>query len=660
MACSGVVEPRDRKDSNWVEEQEPWMVVDTDDSPQAMAGPGAPVTRTSTSSKFVCKVCHAGSVVWVTIDSTSLRSYDFLSSELQLAQPIFVVNGNENNLVRSTSDLQRVLKTHVDQHTPLHLEVQLENSLKQNILAQSFVFLENFDPEELLQSMKESMQEFAASSATTAEASSNIVNPSGINVSSSSTASFVSELFASAKKTNAVVKTIDTTASSASASAASTSAATDSNINNNNSNNNSNNSSNNSSSNSNNSSSSNNSNNSSSTFTDNLATQFPYHCPNATIRAWLHAVFHEHTEDAEMKVLSLKNLYSQVLCKTVSASNSLLEHGGDDRRRTQYEQIELDIPRTFSLSKDESRIERDAKLRRILRATSQRITSGYVQGQNFIIGYLLTVSDVEADIFALFVGLMENGPTSPTLLQSRYGLVGMFDHNMPRLNALVYTVDHLLPAVSPELHHHLVDKIGIATSLLYVPGWSLTMFTNRLGAQSVAPLFDQIMHGGFHAIIRLCLATLKAHEKELLLCTFEEALQLLQQHLWLRKDVTKNIIESLLELEVDDALLFDLEKQYATGDDVGIVSNQQKKKSNDRKKKFQEPPIERVNKKVEESFLGIPGMTKSTATVTGIVGATILAGLGALLFTGGGESGGQSMATTMSRNNTSHERKNEE
>ena len=93
-------------------------------------------------------------------------------------------------------------------------------------------------------------------------------------------------------------------------------------------------------------------------------------------------------------------------------------------------------------------------------------------------------------------------------------------------------MDHLLMSLSPKLHHHLVNEIGIATSLLYVPGWTLTMFTNRLSPEAVGPLFDQIMHGGYHAIVRLCLAALLAHEKELLTFSFEEGLTFLQQHLW--------------------------------------------------------------------------------------------------------------------------------
>ena len=164
----------------------------------------------------------------------------------------------------------------------------------------------------------------------------------------------------------------------------------------------------------------------------------------------------------------------------------------------------MDIPRTFSTSLEQVREERDVKLRRLLRVLSTRIKSGYVQGHNFIIGYLLTITQVESDIFALFIGLMNNEEDThegaqtdthdahdatpcSTLQYSKYGLVDMYVTNMPRLNALIYIVDRALPLLAPELHSHLMH-IGITTSLLYVPGWSLTLFTNRLDAQQVCGL----------------------------------------------------------------------------------------------------------------------------------------------------------------------------
>ena len=105
----------------------------------------------------------------------------------------------------------------------------------------------------------------------------------------------------------------------------------------------------------------------------------------------------------------------------------------------------------------------------------------------------------------------------------------------------------------------------------------------------------------------------------------------------LKKDVTRNVIESLLELNLDDSLLYSLEKEYSTG---GTQQQRQQRavgvggKSilKDKKKQMKDQEEE------EETFMGI---SKETATtVTGVIGATILAGLGAMLMMGGGESRG--------------------
>ena len=502
---------RSRGQSNVLLESEPWVTDFNHSSDDDKTNNNSTTTTAATisSTKQLIKISNAGQVVWSRVDINSTRSYEYLSSELELSSPVFVVNNDVTNLISSTPQLQHVLSQHGDTETPLRLEVYLNPLLKQSLLSQSFVFVENFDPQELLQSITEQVQRNQTLNIQLTEAS--VEEPdvplvpnqeaatSTTNATTTTTTTTASELFALAVTTNTSDQTQIPTVNAE-------------------------------------------------TIVENpepletsipdLSTHFPYHCPNAKIRAWIHAVFIEHQEDAEMKVISLKQLYNQVLCQTkdlngtpISSFNIKTQDKKNERKRIQYEQIELDIPRTFSISSKECRAERDAKLRRILRATSQRISSGYVQGQNFIIGYLLTVTNIEADIFALFVGLMERGPRVSDM-PPRYGLVGMYDTNMPRLNALVYAVDHLLMSLSPKLHHHLVNEIGIATSLLYVPGWTLTMFTNRLSPEAVGPLFDQIMHGGYHAIVRLCLAALLAHEKELLTFSFEEGLTFLQQHLW--------------------------------------------------------------------------------------------------------------------------------
>ena len=444
MASS--VPPRDRQESNAVLTAEPWLVVDGEEeestsSTTASVGGGG--------GKYVVKICNAGSVVWSTVDVNSTRSYEFLSKKLELPHPVFVVDENVTNLVRSTEDLQRVLRAHTDLHTPLRLEVYLNNSLKESLLAQSFVFLENFDPEALLQSMSESMR-VSLSESMSESMQSRAASSSGEQIVTGSLNSVaVQELAAPTDDVEGLATALpveNPEEGSSSAHVAFRAAAV----------------------------------------VDESA-KFPYHCSNSKMRGWIHAVFSSHGHHAEEKVLSLKKLYNEVL---VVSQSTLVDDDAavttkerNSQKKTQYEQIDVDIPRTFSSSAPltTKRKNRDVKLRRILRAVSDKMSSGYVQGQNFIVGYLLTVGLMdgeeccESDVFALFVGLMDgeeavaassfSGGRSCSRTNRHYGLVGMYTMNMPRLNALVYVVDASLPIIAPEMHQHFCD-IGISTSLL--------------------------------------------------------------------------------------------------------------------------------------------------------------------------------------------------
>ena len=177
-------------------------------------------------------------------------------------------------------------------------------------------------------------------------------------------------------------------------------------------------------------------------------------------------------------------------------------------------------------------------------------------------------------------------------------------------------------------------SIFLSYSARYVPGWALTMFTNRLNAESVGPLFEQIVHGGYRAIVRLCLATLIAHKEQLMACEFETCLLLLQQHLWTQANITSKIIDSLVSLQLEDEQIDQLETEYATGSATsasGVQRGRGRRKDNQNKKQASESDRE------DSSFLGLPGMSRSAATVTGVITATIFAGLGAMMLLGGAE-----------------------
>ena len=157
-----------------------------------------------------------------------------------------------------------------------------------------------------------------------------------------------------------------------------------------------------------------------------------------------------------------------------------------------------------------------------------------------------------------------------------------------------------------------------------------------------------MMHGGYYAIVRLCLATLIAFKSELMNCEFDTCLIFLQQHLWVSKNVTKRIIESLLKLTFrQDKQLEILENEYATGVDSNNNSKNSSSSNNnnyDRKEDMKR----NANKKNLTEKLKEKDNSTSTIGVgvqVAVVATTLLAGLGAMLFMGGGESSSSARST---------------
>ena len=173
-------------------------------------------------------------------------------------------------------------------------------------------------------------------------------------------------------------------------------------------------------------------------------------------------------------------------------------------------------------------------------------------------------------------------------MTNKYGFAGMYDLQMPKLNRLVYQVDALLPRVAPRIAAHL-QSVGISTSLLFVPGWTLTMFTNKLSPAQAGPIFGYIMRHGYNALVRLCLAALVAFEEQLCTCDFELCLVQLTQHMWQGKSDAGDVVLGALELfTVSDEEIDALGVEYCDGGgesvDCGMRTSTLQKKKKKKKK----------------------------------------------------------------------------
>ena len=91
------------------------------------------------------------------------------------------------------------------------------------------------------------------------------------------------------------------------------------------------------------------------------------------------------------------------------------------------------------------------RLRRVLNAYSiHQPQVGYVQGMNFIAGYML-MHACEEDVFWILDALMK---------KPKYNLSEIFANGMARLHLALYQADMGMKKVAPKLHMHF-EKLEI-------------------------------------------------------------------------------------------------------------------------------------------------------------------------------------------------------
>ena len=123
-----------------------------------------------------------------------------------------------------------------------------------------------------------------------------------------------------------------------------------------------------------------------------------------------------------------------------------------DLEETCFAQIELDLSRTFPEREDFGEEGRMIEpLRRVLRATASSVSlsSGYVQGMNFLAGFLLVVMANEEDAYWVLRCVVEDM------------FPGFYDAGLGQLRADLDTLDFRFSRVASEAHAKLTDA-GLA------------------------------------------------------------------------------------------------------------------------------------------------------------------------------------------------------
>ena len=164
-------------------------------------------------------------------------------------------------------------------------------------------------------------------------------------------------------------------------------------------------------------------------------------------------------------------------------------------------QIEKDIKRTF-IAYNEQTANNFKILRNILNCINKYNASGYCQGMNFIVGYLLKVTNFdEVRTFYIFKNIL-------------FDIKGYFEEGFPLLKKNNDIFNKYFKELHPKLHRHF-QKNEILNEF-WVGKWFQTLFTLCVQFEELNIIWDILLIKGFDFIIYISLAIIDFMEKDIL------------------------------------------------------------------------------------------------------------------------------------------------
>ena len=159
--------------------------------------------------------------------------------------------------------------------------------------------------------------------------------------------------------------------------------------------------------------------------------------------------------------------------------------------KKQNAQIEKDINRTFI--KDEERMANNIKiLKNILICIDNYNKSGYCQGMNFIVGFLLKITNYnEVRTFYIFKHILND-------------IKGYFEEGFPLLNKNVILFQNYFQNIYQKIHKHF--KKHEIINEFYITKWLQTLLTLSLPFEELSIIWDILLLHGFDFIVFICLA----------------------------------------------------------------------------------------------------------------------------------------------------------
>ena len=124
---------------------------------------------------------------------------------------------------------------------------------------------------------------------------------------------------------------------------------------------------------------------------------------------------------------------------------------------------------------------------------------GYVQGMNFIIGFMIIVSQGnEIDTFFSFISIARN---------QNYLIFGLFETGLPLLTFLEFVTQKIMEKQTPKLLQHL-RKLSVPIEFI-LNKWFMTIFLYNMNFDVCLRLWDNFITNGIFSLCSLSVSILE-------------------------------------------------------------------------------------------------------------------------------------------------------
>ena len=232
------------------------------------------------------------------------------------------------------------------------------------------------------------------------------------------------------------------------------------------------------------------------------------------------------------------------------------------------ESIKLDVLRTFFPENQNNFRE---MLLNILKCLAYKYNNiSYIQGMNYICGFLLFLCKNEEKTFNIF---------SAILNKTDYG--NIIINNFENMKKYFYVFERLISIFLPELN--VVLKRNNINSNFYISPWFITLFTHgweKNNYKIFLRIFDLFIFDGWNIVLRIGLILLKKYQNEIIKMKFEELLNYLINELKSKDDFFndenyENFIEMYKKMKIPKGLINNLENEYLLDKKIQTIKNEE-------------------------------------------------------------------------------------